>query len=181
MDEDVYGQSNAVPYATHHALNPFTQEIMAKPLRLLFVCSGNLHRSVMSSAITAAMFQQLNRPALCVSAGTLGLQGQPAPEEVVTVCAELGLDVSGHSSQGLNRSLIQNADWIVAMAENHGDVILSLAPGAHDRLVFLGDYAEPEGDIWDPIGQDLAAFRRNRDHILAALQRWLPVCLEREA
>ena len=128
----------------------------------------------MSAAITSAMFQQLNRPVRCVSAGTLGIQGQPAPAEVIKACAELGLDVTNHSSQGLNRSLIKHADWIMVMTEAHGDAVLALDPGADARLIFLGDYAEPRGDIWDPVGQDLDAFRRNRDYILAALQRWLP-------
>ena len=147
---------------------------MSYTKRLLFVCSGNLHRSVMSAAITQTMFQQLGRPVICISAGTLGLQGFPAPNEVVLVCAELGIDVSNHSSQGVTRSLIQNADMIIVMTDAHADHVLKLEPSAEQRIIFLGDYFSPPGDIWDPIGQDVDAFRKNRDALLAALQKLLP-------
>lgn len=147
-------------------------------LRLLFVCSGNLHRSVMAAALTRTMFQQLQRPVQIASAGTLNLRGRAAPPSVHIVCGELGVDVSDHRSQGLTRSLIERADRVVVMEEHHGDQVLRLAPDAEARLIHLGDYRSPPGDVDDPIGQDLDAFRACRDTILAALQRLLPELLE---
>ncbi len=148
-------------------------------MRLLFVCSGNLHRSVMAAAIARGMFEELKRPARIASAGTLNLQGQPAPAEVVTVCDELGLDVREHRSQGLTRSLLQSADAVIVMSDAHGEAALRLDPEVEDRLYYLGDWATPQGDIFDPIGQRLETFRASRDLILAAMQALLPTLLRR--
>jgi protein-tyrosine-phosphatase len=148
-----------------------------KPYRLLFVCSGNLHRSVMAAALSGAMMDQAGHQTIIGSAGTLGLQGHAAPPEVASVCRAMGLDVSDHLSRPLTRSLIQVAEAVVVMEEKHGDAVLRLAPEAEERLFFLGDYADIPADISDPIGQNLEAFRKSRDHILACLQRLLPELL----
>lgn len=145
--------------------------------RLLFVCSGNLHRSVMATALAAAMLEQAGRDAVTGSAGTLGLQGRASPPQVLDVCAELGLDVSAHRCRPLTLSLIQHADAIIVMEEKHGDVVLRLAPEADSRLFFLGDYADEPGDVFDPIGQPTEVFRQSRDHILGCLQRFFPELL----
>lgn len=147
--------------------------------RLLFVCSGNLHRSVMGAALMDAMLAQAGCPARVTSAGTLGLRGHAAPPQVQTVCNELGLDVSGHRAQPLSQTLIQSAHAIIVMAEEHGEAVLEFDPGAQRRLYYLGDFADPPGDIFDPIGQPVEVFRQSRDHILGALQQLLPELLPR--
>ncbi len=146
----------------------------AAPPRILCVCSGNLHRSVMAAALIDAMLKQAGRPALVGSAGTLGLQSRPAPPQVVEVCAELGLDVSEHLSRPLTLSVIQPSDAIIVMEDQHGERVLKLDETAETRLFYLGDYADEPGDIFDPIGSPTATFRQSRDHILSCLQRLLP-------
>ncbi len=141
---------------------------------LLFVCTGNLHRSVMAAFIMEAMLSQAGLNANIGSAGTLGLVGQPAPPEVHTVCAELGLDVSSHSNRPLTLGLIELARRIIVMQDSHGDAILRLDPDAESRIIYLGDYCDPPGEVWDPIGQDIERFRECRDMILHALQKLLP-------
>ncbi len=151
---------------------------MPRTPRMLFVCSGNLHRSVMGAALMEAMMAQAGFEVRMASAGTLGLRGVPSPPEVLEVCAEYGLDVSGHRSQPLTLSLLQNSNAIIVMAEHHGDSAIRIDPKCERRVHFLGDYADPPGDVFDPIGQDVTVFRQSRDHILAALQRLFPELLE---
>ena len=141
---------------------------------LLFVCSGNLHRSVMAAALTHALFRQLGRQVNIGSAGTLRLNGRPAPSEVHEVLGELGLDVSAHRSRPLSRTLIELADAVIVMEDRHGDAVLSMVPAAEDRLFYLGDYLEEPRDVPDPIGQSAAQFRVSRDEILGALKRLMP-------
>jgi protein-tyrosine phosphatase len=151
---------------------------MQRTPHLLFVCTGNLHRSVMAAAMVEAMLRALGASAVVGSAGTLGLQGQPAPAAVQQVCQELGLDVSGHSNRPLTRSLVERSDRIIVMQDSHGDAVLRLSAQAEDRIIYLGDYLEPPGEVWDPIGQPLSRFRECRDLILGACQRLLPELLQ---
>ena len=147
--------------------------------RLLFVCSGNLHRSVMAAAITTAMFEELERPALIASAGTLNIFGRPAPSEVVAVMAELGIDVTGHRSQGLSKVLLEHSDVVIVMSDHHATDSAAISPGIDKKLLYLGDYTDPPGEVWDPIGQPTERFEECRDMILAALQKALPHILSR--
>ena len=153
---------------------------MKRKPRLLFVCSGNLHRSVMAAAIARAMLSQATGqpdPARIASAGTLGLQNRASPPEVIAVCGELGLDVSSHRSQGITRSLVEHSDRIIVMENKHWEHVLRLSPEAEPRLTHLGDYQETPGDVHDPIGQPLETFRQSRNNILKALQNLLPELL----
>jgi protein-tyrosine-phosphatase len=128
----------------------------------------------MAATLMEAMLKQANLPAHINSAGTLGLVGHAAPEEVRRVCAEWGIDVSGHRSQGLSKTLVERAQRVIVMEERHGDAVLRLSPDAEGRVVYLGDYMDPPGDVADPIGKPLEAFRACRDGLLGALQRLLP-------
>jgi protein-tyrosine-phosphatase len=127
----------------------------------------------MAAAIAGAMMDQAGQATIVGSAGTLGLTGHSAPDEVIAVLKIMGLDVSDHASRPLTRSLIELADAIIVMEEKHGDAVIELSPEAEERLFFLGDYADHPADISDPIGQPLEVFRESRDHILGCLQQLL--------
>lgn len=141
---------------------------------VLFVCSGNLHRSVMAAALMEVILIQAGHPTNIGSAGTLGLTGRAAPPEVHEVLGELGLDASDHRSRPLSRSLIDRADAVVVMEDRHGDAVLDKAPHAESKIVYLGDYMTERGDVPDPIGGTVDVFRDSRDRILEALQALLP-------
>ncbi len=146
---------------------------------LLFVCSGNLHRSVMAAALMGALMEQSGHAANIGSAGTLGLTGRASPPEVHEVLGELGLEAREHLSRPLSGTLIERADAVIVMEDRHGDVVLRMAPTAEPRIIYLGDYLEVEGDVPDPIGQKTTVFRQSRDQILRALQALLPELLRR--
>jgi protein-tyrosine-phosphatase len=133
----------------------------------------------MAEFLTRAMFEELGMEIETASAGTLGIVGAAAPSQVLAVCEEFGIDASAHRSQPLGRSLIEAADLVVVMEDQHGDRVLELVPSAENKLVFLGDYSKPAGDVSDPIGQDVDAFRVCRDTILHGLHGLLPEMLNR--
>lgn len=141
---------------------------------LLFVCSGNLHRSVMAAALMDAILRQAGHPANIGSAGTLGLTGRESPPEVHEVMAELGLDTTEHRSRPLSRSLIDHAHVVIVMEERHGDHVIDKAPHAESKIIYLGDYMAAQGDVPDPIGGSVEVFRDSRDRILEGLQTLLP-------
>lgn len=148
-------------------------------LRLATICSGNICRSPMAAALLAHKLEEAGKPAMIISAGTLNLMGKPAATNAQRAVEALGLDLSGHRSQGINNKMITFADKLLLMAPKHGAEILRLYPNLGPKLVTLWTYAPsswpgwPLSEIEDPVGQDLAQFIQCRDLIDACLDAWL--------
>lgn len=148
-----------------------------KKLRLVFVCSGNLCRSPMAEVLCRAMLAGTGLPVEWIeSAGTLGIEGEPPPAPVATVLQEIDLNIGVHRSQGLSARHLDEADFLIAMAPEHAREIRMRRPGAEHRIVKLWEYANQGRkleEIADPIGGDLATYRRCRDDIRECLTNWL--------
>ena len=137
-------------------------------LHLLLVCTGNTCRSPMAEAIARDLLQ--GRGDVTVgSAGVYAGAGQPASAEAVDAAAALGLDLSRHRSHPLTAELIHRADHIFTMTASHRRAVLDQSPGAADKVHRL----DPDLDVADPIGADLATYRTTADQIRAALHKRL--------
>src|ERR1700676_890334 len=88
-------------------------------VQVLFVCTANMCRSPMAAALFGRLVPVEADDALeevsVVSAGLLQ-GGYASPPEVVTVMAEMGIDLSGHSSRQLSPDLVVAADLVLCMA-----------------------------------------------------------------
>lgn len=149
---------------------------MARTLRIVFVCSGNICRSPLAAAIAQRMLDAAKIPAVTISAGTLGLSGHSAAAHTITTAAEIGLDLTSHRSQGVSLALMRMADHIVVMAPHHAQFLLQGDPTLAPRIVRLWEFARDDGQpldhIPDPVGKDLFTFRRARDLIQQGLESW---------
>src|SRR5881396_718122 len=96
----------------------------ASTKRIVFVCSGTICRSPMAEAIARKLLADAKIPAMVISAGTLGINSNPAATHAVTAVQELGIDLSGHRSQGVTLQLLRMADHVLVMSPEHEDVIL---------------------------------------------------------
>ena len=83
------------------------------------------------------------------------------------VMAEIGRDLAGHRSRPLSMSMIAAADRIYTMTERHLKTIIEMVPEARERVERL----DPEDDVLDPAGSDLAAYRERRDRIATLIER----------
>ncbi len=151
---------------------------------VLFVCSGNTCRSPLAAALARELTARTLRvPAADVlahghafaSAGISAYPGQPASEGSLEVAAELDLDLTLHESTPLTPELVERADRIYCLGQNHLQAILAEVPDAGPKLAML----RPDRlDVADPYGCDIKAYRRARDEIRAAvgarLPQWLP-------
>src|SRR4051812_7337245 len=79
---------------------------------VLFVCLHNAGRSQMSQALFERAAAGRHTAA---SAGSVADPAGRVHPEVVTVMAELGIDLSGRRPQRLNPALAQQADLVVTM------------------------------------------------------------------
>ena len=164
---------------------------MSQRFRILFVCSGNSCRSPMAEGMLRARLPgDLSQRVAIRSAGTLGINGQPAPSPAIVAAQEYGADLSRHRSHGLSDELVSWADLILVMERAHLRFIQERYPEAAARTHLLRRFrrlpGEPAVDeeIPDPIGGSLAVYRECAHLIDVELERLLPILrqlVERQA
>lgn len=98
------------------------------------------------------------------SAGVLVIRKTPASENAVEVLREWGIDLSEHRSRQLTERVLSDADLVVTMTEGHLDEIRLLFPDFAKPARTLGSYGQG-GDVPDPFGGSLSAYRKARDRI----------------
>jgi protein-tyrosine phosphatase len=133
---------------------------MVRPIRVLFVCAGNICRS----AIAEAFFHRLaaGRPGLShvevASAGTIAYDGNRALQQCASLMRDdYGIDISAHRARRIRDGL--EAELILAMDQEVATQIgdFELIGAVH----LLGDYVGSPGEIVeDPYGGAEEAYRR---------------------
>jgi len=147
-------------------------KLQRPPFTVLLVCTGNMCRSPMA----AGLLRNLSAPdgVRVLSAGTGAVPGLPPSENATKAMEELGIGISEHRSQPLTWNLLEEADLILVMELEHLEFIRGMGYGGED-LHLLRDFAAgPGGDIPDPIGGDLALYRRVLQMIKGELERVYP-------
>lgn len=139
-----------------------------RPIRVLFVCTGNSARS----QIAEALLRQHGGDAFDVqSAGT-----RPAAIDPMTVrvLAEVGIDWSGARAKSVDELLDQAFDYVITVCDRARQVCPTF-PGEHDSLHWgLDDPADAQGDD----AARLAAFRRTRVEAMARLRPFIELALQ---
>jgi protein-tyrosine-phosphatase len=99
------------------------------------------------------------------SAGTLGLTNRPADPSMITVGAEIGLDLAPHVCQPITDELVDWADRIYVMEFKHHAHLEEFHPGSKGKIEMLGRFDDVD-EIDDPIGAWFTwSFRRCRKQI----------------
>jgi protein-tyrosine-phosphatase len=148
---------------------------MRDGMRILFVCTGNTCRSVLSEAIARKIAIERGLTDVeAMSAGTSAHDGAPASDGALLVGLERNMDLGGHSAQTLSRDLVRQADLILAMGPHHLERIEAL--GGAGRSYLLSDYASHGASsrpISDPIGAELDVYRATADELEEEIRRVL--------
>ena len=135
-------------------------------MHILFVCTGNTCRSPTAEALLRRALADRGVSGVTVgSAGTGAWDGSAASEGAYLVGLEHGVDLSSHRARLLTRDLIRSADLILTMSAQQRARVEAM--GAGDKAHELTGYAGVAGDVNDPYGSDLDAYRRT----YAELQR----------
>ena len=141
--------------------------------RLLFVCSGNITRSPTAAVLADLVALELSMEPEIASAGTLGIEGQPAHPQMVSLARQRGMDLSGHRSQGLTADLCRWATHIVVMAEKHAEAVEMADLASASKLTSLGPLIGAPR-IEDPTGSMFTApYRDTFEELERAVRRFM--------
>ncbi|NNV06386.1 MULTISPECIES: low molecular weight protein arginine phosphatase [unclassified Geobacillus] len=136
--------------------------------RILFVCTGNTCRSPMAAALLA----NKRLPGVEVkSAGVFAAEGSEASDQAKMALREKGIEAE-HRSSLLKKEHIDWATHVLTMTSGHKEMIIQRFPEAKDKTFTLKQFAAgTDGDIADPFGGPLEAYRAARDELEALIDR----------
>lgn len=154
----------------------------SRPLRISFVCSGNICRSPMGEVVFRAMAEQagLGERFVVTSRGTHGSHaGEPADPRTLVALTAAGYDGTAHRAAQVTTADVADHDLLIAMDRGHEQRLRAL--GADPERLSLLTAFDPEHpadpDVFDPYYSEQNAF----DAVLAQVERSSAVLLDRLA
>ncbi len=134
-------------------------------LHILFICTGNTCRSPMAKAIFARGVERYGIQVAFSSAALGFLSGSGVSRNAVTVCNEIGIDISEHNPRIIREHDIDVTDIYVVMTQGHAETLMTVGV-PKEKIYILG------GGIPDPYGSDLVTYRRCRRTIEDAIEEF---------
>lgn len=104
------------------------------PIRILFVCTGNICRSPLAELMMRHELGEL--PVVVSSAGTHALVGHKMMEQNQRIAEANGVeDATSHRARQLTRDMVADSDLVLALSREHRREVVNLVPRA-SRFVF---------------------------------------------
>lgn len=149
---------------------------MQSKIKVLMLCTGNSCRSQMAEGWARALKGDQ------IEVWSAGIETHGLNPNAVQVMAEVGIDISGHTSKNVNTLLEVGFDWVVSVC-GHADETCPSFPSKTTRKVHVGFDDPPKlaKEIAARGGsaeEQLEPYRRVRDQIRAWVET-LPESLKK--
>ena len=124
---------------------------------ILFVCTGNICRSPMAMGLFNMRARDLgdHREFVAESAGTWGVEGEPATAFANQLMAQRQIDILAHRGRTVTREMIEQASVVIVMTKNHRDALSAEFPSSRSKLHLMSELGDRLYDINDPYGGSL--------------------------
>jgi len=114
-------------------------------MNVLFVCTGNIFRSVSAEYFLRKYLSENNIEGINVSsAGTISKKEDFSPE-VLRILISLGVNPLSHKQRKLTKEIIEESDLIIPMTKEHGVFVKNLG----GEYALFNDFIGEEGDLND--------------------------------
>lgn len=136
--------------------------------KILFVCTGNTCRSPMAEVL---LREKGDGKFEVQSAGIFASTGAPANPNAVKALLNRDMTID-HLSKPLNDDLINWADYIFTMTENHKQLLLQRFPEGYEKLYTLKEFLiddKASREIWSKLQDTMIQLEEKRAQYLHCL------------
>ncbi|GMB93405.1 low molecular weight protein-tyrosine-phosphatase [Helicobacter bizzozeronii] len=123
---------------------------MSAPQSLLFLCLGNICRSMLARGIALELIQKQQLNLKVDGAGISNYhEGEHAHPPIIALAKRHGIDLTPFKSKPITQNLANRHDWIIAMDTSNVKSLGTLGI-THPHIYKLGDFGLGGIDIPDP-------------------------------
>lgn len=123
---------------------------------VLFVCTANMCRSPFAEGVLKRLLARAGRDDVVVSsAGVQTSDGNSALSKAISTALRFEVDISGHSSRQITKSIISENDLIIVMENTHTNLISTIDITSLRKVKLLTSFRENGGkgyNVPDPHG-----------------------------
>ena len=144
-------------------------------MRIAFICTANVCRSVMAHAILERIVQARNIDIAVTSAGVNDFTGTPPADNAWLTCLQNNTSISKMESLFVGNLDLDGIECFLAMEHVHKDILVSTYRIDERRIQLLGafDKESEELEIADPINKPKKAFQDCYNRIERCIEGFL--------
>jgi protein-tyrosine-phosphatase len=153
-------------------------------MKVLFVCTANICRSVMAEGILMKLLTDCtdSHAIIAASAGLDALEGYTPDRTTTEVCNKRKVHIDSHKAQQLTKAMLKEADIVLCMEKIHKQRILGAFPKLIKKVFLLKEYLHQNSlgnaEVKDPTGKSIIHYQKCFHEIEKEVQRILPFILK---